>query len=106
MFSDKSLRILELCISNPHTKKEMLLMVGVTNQTTNVRSIINPLIVSGCLVPIEEDRSKHRNVRFATTSRGQDCLRYRQSSTSLIVNDESKQSAKENPEPSLFPELD
>jgi len=42
-FSRKSLRILELCMVEPHTKKEMLIMVGVTNQTTNIRNIINPL---------------------------------------------------------------
>ena len=104
-FSDKSLRVLELCMVEPHTKKEMLLMIGVTNQTTNVRNIINPLIVSGCLAPIEEERSKHRNVRYEVTSRGQQCLRYRQSlpsSTETIFT----QDTKVNSEPLLFPELD
>ena len=96
VFSDKSLRILELCMIEPRIKKEMLLKVGVTNQTTNVRSIINPLIASGCLTPVEEDRTKHRNVRFVLTSRGQEYLRIRHSA----------QTTGDNPEPSLFPELD
>ena len=96
VFSDKSLRILELCMIEPRTKKEMLLKVGVTNQTTNVRSIINPLIASGCLTPVEEDRTKHRNVRFVLTSRGQEYLRIRHPA----------QTTGDNPEPSLFPELD
>lgn len=96
MFSDKSLRILELCMIEPRIKKEMLLKVGVTNQTTNVRSIINPLIASGCLTPVEDDRTKHRNVRFVLTSRGQEYLRIRHSA----------QTTGDNPEPSLFPEHD
>ena len=96
VLSDKSLRILELCMIEPRTKKEMLLKVGVTNQTTNVRSIINPLIASGCLTPVEEDRTKHRNVRFVLTSRGQEYLRIRHPA----------QTTGDNPEPSLFPELD
>ena len=101
-FSDKSLRILELCMAEPHTKKEMLLMVGVTNQTTNVRNIINPLIVSGCLAPVEEDRPKYKNVRYEVTSRGQKYLRYRQSLPETI----STKDTKENSGLSLFPELD
>ena len=40
VLSDKSLKILKLCANGPLTKKEMLIAVGVTNQTTNVRSII------------------------------------------------------------------
>lgn len=73
--SDKSLKILELCASDSRTKKEMLLLIGVTNQTLNVRNIINPLIVSGCIAPVECDRSKSRKVRFETTDRGRECLR-------------------------------
>ena len=77
VLSDKSLKILELCNGNPRTKKEMLLLVGVTNQTTNVRSIINPLIQADYLAPVEEDKSKSRNVRYEATPRGQEYLRYR-----------------------------
>ena len=105
MFSDKSLKILGLCSSSPRTKKEMLLSVGVTNQTTNVRSIINPLIVSDCLAPVEEDKSKSRNVRYEATARGQAYLRYRQSLSSSL-KEKSKLSSKDNPEPSLFPNFD
>lgn len=71
VMSDKSLKILELCVDNPHTKKEMLIAVGVTNQTANVRSIINPLILSGYLAPMEDDKSKLRNVRFEATVLGE-----------------------------------
>ena len=81
VFSDKSLKILSLCELATHTKKEMLIMIGVTNQTANVRSIINPLIQAGCLAPIEEDKSKSRNVRYATTARGLEYLRQQKSST-------------------------
>ena len=104
-FSDKSLRILELCVAEPRTKKEMLLMVGVTNQTTNIRNIINPLIVSGCLAPVEEDRSKYRNVRYEVTSRGQKYLRYRQSLPSSLETI-STQYTRDNSELSLFLKLD
>ena len=44
-------------------KKEMLHLIGVTYQTVNVRNIINPLIQAGCLAPIEDDKSKLRNVQ-------------------------------------------
>lgn len=37
--------------SELHAKKEMLLMIGVTNQTAHVRNIINPMIQVGCLAP-------------------------------------------------------
>ena len=75
VFSDKSLKILMLCELESHTKKEMIQMIGVTNQTANVRSIINPLVQAGCLAPVEEDKSKSRNVRYAATSRGLEYLR-------------------------------
>ncbi len=42
IISDKSLKILAFCTDNPHTKKDLLLKVGVTIQTINVRNIINP----------------------------------------------------------------
>lgn len=35
VFSDKSLKILALCSIESHTKKEILHMIGVTNQTAN-----------------------------------------------------------------------
>lgn len=92
VFSDKSLKILSLCEHSPLTRKEMLLMIGVTNQTINVRNIINPLILSGCLAPSEGDKNKSRDVHFEATARGIEYLRFRQSS--VIEN-----------EPSLFPEL-
>lgn len=103
VFSDKSLKILGLCNDKPRTKKEMLLLVGVTNQTTNVRNIINPLILAGCLAPIEDDKSKLRNVRFEATARGLEYLRYQQSLSSSL-QEESKQPSY-NPEPSLFPDF-
>lgn len=64
VMSDKSLNALMLCKGGPLTKKEILLGVGVTNQTVNVRNIINPLISAGCLAIVDEDREKVRNVRY------------------------------------------
>ena len=94
-----------LCEYESHTKKEMLQMIGVTNQTANVRSIINPLIQAGCLAPVEEDKSRSRNVRYVATARGQEYLRYRQSLSSSL-KEESNLPPKDNPEPSLFPDFD
>ena len=85
VFSDKSLKVLALCSIESHTKKEILHMIGVTNQTANVRSIINPLIQAGCLAPIEDDKSKLRNVRFGATTRGLEYLRNLQSKTQTII---------------------
>ena len=79
ILSDRSLKILDLCSFHPYSKKEMLLMIGVTDQTANIRNIINPLILAGCLAPIEEDKSKSRKVRYEITVRGLECLRFRQS---------------------------
>lgn len=79
VFSDKSLKILDLCSFRPYSKKEMLQMVGVTNQTTNIKNIINPLILAGCLSPVEEDKLKSRKIRYEITARGLVCLRFHQS---------------------------
>ena len=102
VFSDKSLKVLVLCSFGSHTKKEIFHMIGVTNQTANVRSIINPLIQAGCLAPIEDDKSKLRNVRFGATMRGLEYLRNLQSKTQTEApaND-----LVDNPEPLLFPEF-
>ena len=103
MLSDKSLKVLVLCAAGSRTKKEMLQMVGVTNQTTNVRSIINPLILAGCLAPIEEDKSKLRNVRFEATARGLEYLRSIQSKSQAEAPVDD---LADNPEPLLFPEFE
>lgn len=81
-FSDKSLTLLKLCDDEFLTKKEMLLRLGVTNQTVNIRGIINPLINAGCLAPVEEDSDKVRNVHYQTTKRGREYLSYRESISS------------------------
>lgn len=83
--SDKSLAVLMLCKNEPRTKREILQSVGVTNQTVNVRNIINPLISSGCIAPVDEDRGKARNVRYAVTDRGLKYLDYR----SICINTSS-----------------
>lgn len=57
----------------------MLLSIGVTNQTINVRNIINPLIVYRFIAPVGDDRSKSREVRFEATDHGRGWLKYRQS---------------------------
>ena len=77
-------------------------MVGVTNQTANVRSIINPLIQAGCLAPIEDDKSKLRNIRFGATTRGLEYLRNIQSKTQTVAPDND---LGDNLEPLLFPEF-
>lgn len=103
VFSDKSLKTLMLCVSKASTKRDMLANLGVTNQTINIRNIINPLIIAGCLAPIEEDRLKSRNVHYETTSRGQEYLRFRQS---LLPEDPVSvdDSSNDNLGPSLFPD--
>ena len=102
VFSDKSLKVLALCSIESHTKKEILHMIGVTNQTANVRSIINPLIQAGCLAPIEDDKSKLRNIRFGATTRGLEYLRNLQSKTQTVAPDND---LGDNLEPLLFPEF-
>ena len=85
--SDKSLNVLLLCKDEAHTKKEMLLGIGVTNQTVNVRNIINPLISSGCLAPVKEDYAKFRNIRYIVTDRGRKYLDYRLTYTNTSSNE-------------------
>lgn len=63
-----------LSAEGAYSKKELLLGIGVTNQTVNVRNIINPLIKVGCLAPIDEDKDKNRSVRYEATARGKDYL--------------------------------
>lgn len=92
VFSDKSLKVLALCSIESRTKKEMLHMIGVTNQTINVRGIINPLIRAGCLAPIEDDKSKRRNVRFETTAIGLEYLRNVQSKTGADLHEDHLES--------------
>ena len=92
VFSDKSLKVLALCSIESRTKKEMLHMIGVTNQTINVRGIINPLIRAGCLAPIEDDKSKRRNVRFETTAIGLEYLRNVQSKTGADLREDHLES--------------
>lgn len=103
VLSDKSLKVLVLCAAGSRTKKEMLQMVGVTNQTVNVRSIINPLIQAGCLAPIEEDQSKSRNVRYAATARGLEYLRQQQSISHEDTTPINEQ--EDDSEPLLFPDF-
>ena len=99
---DKSLRALKLCNLEDLTKKEILLRLGVTNQTLNVRNIINPLIISGCLEPIDADRSKSRNIHYKTTARGQEFLKYQDFLSQAAYG--SKDSVNDDTEPLLFPE--
>lgn len=51
------------------------------------RNIINPLIQAGCLAPIEDDKSKLKNVRFEATAKGLEYLRNRQSITQTEAAD-------------------
>ena len=102
IISDKSLSVLELCSKEPRTRKEMLLGIGVTYQTLNVRGIINPLINSGCIKLIAEDKERTRGVRYEATKRGMDYLNYRFSVSNGAFGHNS--SSLES-EPSLFPEM-
>lgn len=101
-FSDKSLKVLRLCVDEHHTKKELLLKIGVTNQTLNVRGIINPLIRAGCLAPIEDDKNASRNVHYKVTDRGKEYLKHIQSLGSVDGEKSDNQSIEE--ELLLFPE--
>ena len=104
VFSEKSLKVLVLCENDALSKKEMLLLLGVTYQTHNVRNIINPLIDSGCLKPIDDDKSKSRNIHYKTTVRGQEYLK---SQASMLPTDHSSMNNLDNDsEPLLFPEFD
>ena len=104
VFPEKSLKVLALCENDALSKKEMLLLLGVTYQTHNVRNIINPLIVSGCLRPIDDDKSKSRNIHYKTTVRGQEYLK---SQASMLPTDHSSMDNLDNDsEPLLFPEFD
>lgn len=105
VISDKSLKVLALCVDDPHTKKEMLIAVGVTNQTANVRSIINPLILSGYLAPMEDDKSKLRNVRFEATVLGKRYLSLLKTS-SEVENKADDLGRQNDQELLLFPEFE
>lgn len=100
IISDKSLSVLKLCSKEPCTKKEMLLGIGVTYQTLNVRGIINPLINSGLIDMAVEDKEKTRGVRYETTARGEEYLNYRMS---LI--DAARGTQANNTELSLFSDI-
>lgn len=99
--SRKSLKILELCAIEPHTKKELLSMLEVTNQTLNVRSIINPMIDVGYIAPVEEDRGRKRNIRYETTIKGKAFIS-QYNSYSLVKDNQKPNQSKSNPELSLF----
>lgn len=103
VISDKSLKALMLCANECRTKKELLLMIGVTNQTTNFRNIISPLISAGCLAPIKEDREKVRNVRYELTVRGREFLSQHTANSHIETGQDEPKNEKGN-EPSLFPE--
>lgn len=103
VISDKSLKALALCANGCRTKKELLLMIGVTNQTTNFRNIISPLISAGCLAPIKEDHEKVRNVRYELTVRGREYLSQHTANSHIVTGQDEPKNDKGD-EPSLFPE--
>ena len=103
--SGKSLKALTLCVNEPHTKKELLLMIGVTNQTINVRNIINPLISVGCLAPIDEDRERIKNVRYGITARGREYLNYHSDQSPDVIVQETTGKTSDN-EPLLFSDFE
>lgn len=100
---DKSLKLMELCGGGCYSKKEMLLLIGVTYQTHNVRSIINPLIAADCLVPVAEDREKTRGVRYEVSKRGKEYLGHHLPQNAINDDDQSFHPAEET-ELQLFPD--
>ena len=99
---DKSLCVLKLCSKGPRTKKEMLLGIGVTYQTLNVRGIINPLINSGCIDLVAEDIKRIRGARYEATVKGKEYLKYR---LPLLEDESPCDNQTSESEPSLFHEM-
>lgn len=79
MISDKSLRVIELCATTPMSKKDLMAAVGVTNQTNNVRAIVDPLLTQELIWPYKEDNNRVRGVRYVLTAKGHAFLTYVQS---------------------------
>ena len=102
-FSDKSLKVLIVCEESALRTKDIFFEIGVTNQTNNVRNIINPLIEAGCLTVVEEDEGKRRNRRYTATSRGKEYLHFYLSKTSKDPQESKKTQIKE---PLLFSEFE
>lgn len=75
-FSDKSLKIIELCSIRPMRKKDMMEAIGVTNQSNNVRTIVDPLLTEELIWPCAEDASRVRGVRYELTAKGKAYLIY------------------------------
>ena len=67
--SDRNLVILELC-RMPQSRKDILDYIGVTNQTKNFRSIIEPLISKGLLQRTVPDIPQNRNQQYVLTDKG------------------------------------
>lgn len=74
--SDKSLRIMELCSVSALSKKDMMLALGVTDQTNNVRAIVDPLLTEELIWPCAEDSKKVRGVRYELTTKGKAYMKY------------------------------
>lgn len=71
----KSLLILGFCRDRELTKKEIFALLGVTNQTNNVRTNIAPLIGNGLLARSLSKLSS-KGQRYVTTKLGSDFLDY------------------------------
>jgi len=76
VLADKSLKIIELCSASPMNKKQMMAAVGVTNQSNNVRAIVDPLLTEELIWPCPEDSAKVRGVRYVLTAKGQAFLKF------------------------------
>ncbi len=66
---ERSLDILEFCLQ-PRKRSEIMEHIGLTNQTKNVRTSIQPLLDQGYLAYTIPTRPKDRNQRYRTTERG------------------------------------
>ena len=79
VYSDKlsarSLLILEMCANQELTKREIFRQLGLTNQTNNVRTNIEPLIRNGLLGMVISRRSS-KYQKYKTTESGLSFLKY------------------------------
>lgn len=74
-FTSKSIMILGFCKEQPLTKREIFNLIGLTNQTNNVRAHILPLVEEGLLTKTMI-ASSSKLQQYVTTSSGLDYLAY------------------------------
>ena len=71
--ADQGLRVLELC-KQPHSRKEILEVLGVSNHSTNYKRFIEPLLEKEWLEMTIPDKPTSGNQKYQTTPKGQRIL--------------------------------